>query len=242
MGPVCRFGCLAAVAASLAACSAPPSGPHGWPLVYSQDFDAADSEQQFAFTDAKAWRRTVDGSNGWLEQFAQCAYEPRYRSPLNLAILRTPSFSDFVLEARLRQTGREYPHRDMCVVFAFRDAEHFSYAHLATTADDNAHHVQRVDGAPRTPVTTSRTQGVDWGTDRWLAVRVERTGASVRVWLGDSGEPQLVADQTAPGEGCIGFGTFDDTCAVDDVRIWAPSSRAATATGFDARTPPATNP
>jgi hypothetical protein len=227
--------CVTAILAVLAACSAPASGPHGWPLVYSQDFDAADSEQQFAFTDAKAWRRTVDGSNGWLEQFAQCAYEPRFRSPLNLAILRTPSFGDFVLEARLRQTGREYPHRDMCVVFAFRDAEHFSYAHLASTADENAHHVQRVDGAPRTPVTTSRTQGVDWGTDRWLPLRVERSGASVRVWLGDAKEPQLVAEETAPGEGWIGFGTFDDTGAVDEIRIWAPNSSGAASPGFPAR-------
>ena len=218
-----------------AACASEPRGPHGWPLVVAEDFESAESFDEFVFSDSHAWRRASEGSNHFLEQFQASAYEPRFRSPLNLAVLATPRLGDFALEAKLKQTGREYPHRDMCVVFAYRDAEHFHYAHLASAADENAHHVQRVDGAPRTPVTSARTNGVAWGTERWLQLRVERTGASVRVWLGDAAEPQLVADGTAPGEGWIGFGTFDDTGAVDDVRVWAPRTDAERAPGFGAR-------
>lgn len=203
-----------------------PEVAGGWPLVHAQDFERSGAEGDFVAPDPRAWRRAQVGGRACLEQFAQSLYEPVHRSPHNIALLTTPRLGSFVLEAELRQTGREYAHRDLCVFFAFRDPEHYLYAHLASQADENAHQVMRVEGAPRTPVTTARTGGVDWGTNAWRHLRVERDegAGSVRVWLGDSSAPVLVAERTAPGEGWIGFGSFDDSGAFDDVRVWAPSA------------------
>ncbi len=209
-------------------------GPRAWPLVYEQDFERPGSERDFVASDPRAWRRALAGNRMCLEQFTASAYEPVQRSPRNVALLAAPKLGSFALEAELCQTGREYPHRDLVFVFAFRDPEHYLYAHLASQADENAHQVMLVDGAPRRPVTTARTSGVDWGTEAWLHLRVERDAAasSIRVWLGSASEPALAAEGTAPGHGWIGFGSFDDSGAFDDVRVRAPATTDERATWF----------
>jgi pimeloyl-ACP methyl ester carboxylesterase len=200
-----------------------PEVAAGWPLVWSEDFERPGAAQAFVFSDAAAWRVAQVAGRSALEQFAASRYEPAQRSPHNLALLERPRLGSFVLEACVLQSGREYPHRDLVFVFGFSDPEHFCYAHLASSADENADHVMRVDGAPRRPVTSARTAGVRWGEGEWQRLRVERDAdaASIRVWLGDAPEPALVAGGTAPGAGWIGFGSFDDTAAFDDVRVWA---------------------
>ena len=39
-------------------------------------------------------------------------------------------------------------------------------------------------------------------------------------------EPIMVAEDKTFGAGCIGFGSFDDTGKVDNIRIWGPSMEA----------------
>ncbi|HLQ37672.1 MAG TPA: hypothetical protein VK348_07715, partial [Planctomycetota bacterium] len=126
---------------------------------------------------------------------------------------------DFILEVQAKQTGPEYPHRDLVIVFAWRDAAHFAYAHLASTADDNAHQIMLVDGADRRPFTTGRSQGVAWG-DGWHTVRVVRRAQLVSV-LFDGGETAVLSGQVPAWRGRIGLGSFDDTGRFDDLRVWA---------------------
>ncbi|MHC5004164.1 MAG: hypothetical protein ACYTJ0_13700 [Planctomycetota bacterium] len=198
--------------------------PAGYRLVLERDFEDARPLRDIVSSDPAAWRLSDDAGNRFLEQHAASDYRPPHRSPMNIALLSAPAVGDFVLEARLQQTGRDYDHRDMCVFFAVQDAARYYYAHLATRADENAHHVQLVSGAPRTPVTKERTSGVDWGRDVWHTVRVERDVAAgtIRVYFDDPDRPVLEASDTTLTGGLIGFGTFDDTGRVDDVRLWAP--------------------
>jgi len=168
---------------------------------------AAAEAAALEFTDTKAFRWTMDDGAGCLELHGASDYQPPHRSPLAMALLREPQFGDFVLRVRAKQTGREYPHRDLIVVFAYRDAAHFAYAHLASAADPNAHHVMLVDGADRRPVTTSRTAGVPWG-DRWHELELRRDGTKVEVLF--DGAAVLAGDVPA-GAGRVGVGSFDDT-------------------------------
>lgn len=145
--------------------------------------------------------------DGVLELTGPAAYDPPHRSPTALAIARGPDLGDFTLTVQAQQTGREYPHRDLVIVFGWRDPAHFVYAHLASRAEDTSHHVMLVDGADRRPVTTWRTDGVAWG-EGWHDLRVVRRGTDVEVSF--DGEPVLRA--TAPAwRGRIGVGSFDDT-------------------------------
>jgi hypothetical protein len=192
----------------LAACATAPA-PHREPLA------SAAEAARWQFTDPNAFRWGDDDGRGYLELHAASSYQPPHRSPLGLAILREPELDQGALRVKCKQTGREYPHRDLVIVFAYRDASHFAYAHLASQGDGSAHHVMLVDGADRRPVTTWRTAGVRWG-DGWHTVEVLRIGTHVEVRFDGSA---VLAGEVPAGSGKIGLGSFDDTGRFRDLEI-----------------------
>ncbi len=203
--------------------------PAGYRLVYEQHFDARSALDGFLFTDPAAWRWAGDGASFALELAAQSRYVPPVRSPVNIAWIDGLVFGDFVLEVDLIQTGREYGHRDMCLFFGMQDPAHFYYVHLATAADDHAHNVFLVNGAPRTKIARRTTKGVEWGLGVWHTVRLERRvgDGTIRVFFDDRREPVMVAEDRTFGAGWVGFGSFDDTGKVDNIRIWSPAEPEA---------------
>ena len=187
-------------------------------LLYEQKFDSARALQDFVMTDSKAWRFSPSNA---LELVTQSDYKPLVRSPFNIALIADKVFEDFVLEADLMQTGHEYGHRDMVLVFGFQTPTNFYYTHIATAADPNAHNVFIVNGKPRTNIAKKTTKGVNWGLGLWHKVRLERkvSDGSVRVFFDDMKEPIMLAEDKTFGAGYIGFGSFDDTGMVDNIRI-----------------------
>ena len=81
------------------------------------------------------------------------------------------------------------------------------------------------NGAPRKNFARETTRGVNWGLGVWHKVRLERRVAdgSIRVYFDDLTRPIMQAEDKTFLWGFIGFGSFDDTGMVDNVRIWAPS-------------------
>ena len=156
-----------------------------------------------------------------MELATQSDYKPIVRSPFNIALIADRVFEDFVLEADLIQTGREYGHRDMCLFFGFQRPTNFYYAHIATAADEHAHNIFIVNGQPRTNIAKKTTKGVNWGLGVWHKVRLERKLAdgSIRVFFDDMREPIMIAEDKTFGAGYVGFGSFDDTGMVDNIKI-----------------------
>ena len=199
--------------------------PSGYKLLYEQTFEKADAISQFQMTDPKAWKFSGEEKGGALELAAQSKYKPEVRSPVNIALIKDKVFGDFVLEADFIQTGREYGHRDMCIFFGFQNPAQFYYVHIATKADPNAHNIFIVNQKPRTNIAKTTTGGVDWGLNIWHKVRVERklgTGV-IKVYFDDMTIPIMVAEDKTFTEGFIGFGSFDDTGKVDNIKIWGPA-------------------
>ena len=193
---------------ALAGCAAPE---------VQLDFRAPASIESFDFSDPSAWR----WNDSSLELFGASDYTPEHRSPQGIALLRDVVAGDFVLEAELMQTGREYGHRDMCLFFCFESPERYYYVHLAPAPDENAHNAFLVDRAPRRNLAPVAAAGIDWGDDLWHRVRLvrERSTGRIEVYFDDMHTPVLVAqDKTLPA-GRIGFGSFDDTGRVRRVRI-----------------------
>ena len=198
----------------LPGCSSAP-GPSGSQPPIEHALGNAAEALHWEFTDPAAFRWTIDAGQGCLELFAPANHRPPHRSPLGLALLRGPELGDGTMRVQARQTGREYPHRDLVLVFGYRDAAHFAYAHLASVADANAHHVMLVDGADRRPITIQRTGGVVWG-DGWHDLELRRTGDHVEVRF----DSQLVLSATTPAwRGRVGLGSFDDTGRFRALRI-----------------------
>ena len=162
-----------------------------------------------------------------LELFQESDYEPPHRSPRSIALLPDLLVADFDLEMHVEQTGRDYGHRDLCFVFGFVSPERYYYAHLAPLPDANAHNVFAVDRGPRQNLLPPRPRGIDWGTGDWNVVRIERRMAegTIRVFWNDDAAPILEVEDRRFGWGRIGFGSFDDTGRVTEIRVWAPETR-----------------
>ncbi len=148
-------------------------------------------------------------------------YQPPVRSPLSIARIIDLDVTDFIVEARMKQTGKEYGHRDMCVFFGYNDPAHFYYVHMATKADDHANSIFLVNNAPRVSIAKERTDGTDWG-EGYHTVRVERRAASgaIKVYFDDMTRPIMIAEDKTFTSGGIGFGSFDDPGNIDNIRLW----------------------
>ena len=230
---------LVAVALLVSACSTAGSGfdvPPGHKLVCVEDFAFKGSLGHFQYSDESAWKwgmsrdQPGDPLVSFLELEGGAEYSPPHRSPLAIALLRDHEVGEFVIEAKLLQTGRQYGHRDLCIFFGYQDAAHFYYVHLATTPDDHACNIFLVDGADRRAIAAIPESGVDWGEDVWHRVRVERnlTGGEIRVYFDDMATPVLEAVDTTLERGRIGFGSFDDSGRFTDMLLWSPDADGGT--------------
>lgn len=219
---------LAALPLAMAACGGAPAPRPAWPIVYQQDFSDARATQDFVFTDASRWRHHADGDTRGLELLGKSKYKPKHRSPTSIALLRDLEVRDFDLEVDLKQTGRNYGHRDMCLFFGFQGPSSFYYTHMATSPDQNAHNVFRVHDAPRTNIAPVAEHGIDWGQDVWHHIRVERRVAegTIRIYWDDGQAPILTAEDNTFDWGRIGFGSFDDSGIVTNIVVRAPMTRS----------------
>jgi hypothetical protein len=189
------------------------------PTEFSEDFEHGLA--RWDFTDAKAWEVAEDPAGNHvlsLERASQ--YEPPFRSPLNIALAKDLKFDNFELTVRIKQTGREYGHRDSCVFLGYQDPSHFYYVHLASTADEHANSIFLVNGAARVSIAATRTTGTKWD-DKFHNVKVVRDSASgkIEVYFDDMKTPAMTATDKTFGPGRIGVGSFDDTGHFDDIHV-----------------------
>lgn len=230
--------------------------PKGYSLQYEQTFESEKALRDFSMTDASAWEIVRTGGNGVLALQGKSNYEPPHRSPYNIALIQGKTFGNFIMDVDILQTSvqgtpikeylKKYPdpanapgyaHRDFCFFFGFEDPAHFMYIHIAKTGDNNAHNVFVVNEAPRTPITDFRTVGVDWGVEEWRKIRIVRDldKETVALYFDDMFTPIMIADDVPFEQGFIGFGSFDDTGWVDNIKIWAPNSKPSQKTFFKER-------
>jgi hypothetical protein len=174
-------------------------------------------------TDPGAWQVAETPQGRVYRQFKASNYKPPHRSPHNISLLRDVYLGDFVLEARLKSTARDYGHRDMCLFFGWRDPAHFYYVHLGKQADDHANQIFIVNGADRKKISTLTSSGTNW-TDDWHRVKLVRRASegTIEVYFDDMEKPVMKADDKTFVTGRVGVGSFDDTGEWDDVRIEGP--------------------
>ena len=190
------------------------------PLLFSDDFEPGKAEEWEA-TDPKAWQVVKQGENHVFSQFKQSDYKTPVRSPFNRAVRKGVVVGDFVLEARVQSTAREYGHRDLCLFFGYQDPSHFYYVHFGRQADLHAHSIFIVNNADRVSIAKTRTNGTPWD-DNYHTVRIVHkvsTGA-IEVFFDDMTKPIMTAEDKTFAWGQVGIGSFDDTGNFDDVRLW----------------------
>lgn len=190
-----------------------------WPLLFEEDFEKGGA--RWSATDPEAWKVIEEEGNHVYSLHQSSGYKPPVRSPHSIAWIKDLDVTDFVFEARMKQTGREYGHRDLCVFFGKQDAARFYYVHIATKADAHANSIFLVNGTPRVSIANERTGGTDWG-DGYHLVRVERRtdSGTIKVFFDDMERPIMRAKDSTFRSGGIGVGSFDDVGNFDDIRVW----------------------
>lgn len=203
--------------------------PKNYKLQYSQNFEKPECLKDFLFTDPRAWKLSREGESTSLELFGKSKYEPKYRSPFNIALLADKVFGDFVLDVELQSTVKPYPHQDMCLFFGFQDTNNYYYTHIAVKpdpikAESHAHDIFIVKDAPRLAIASEVSNGVTWGDKTWHKLRVERklSDGSIKVYFDDLSHPIMTGVNKTFGPGYIGFGSFDDMGKVDNIKIYSP--------------------
>ena len=205
-----------------------PKEMNGLPLVFVEDFEHG--ADRWEPTDPAAWN-VGDGQDG--KEYCLVGssdYEPAVRSPQSISWIKDLEVSDFVIEVQMKQTGKEYGHRDLCLFFGRQDPSHFYYVHLATKADPHANSIFLVNGEPRVSIAQERTDGTDWGSnDSYHTVRIERDTASgsIKVYCDDMAKPVMTTVDTTFTKGPIGLGSFDDTGCMDNVHVWGKKTEGA---------------
>jgi hypothetical protein len=197
--------------------------------LYRQDFAKPESVKDFVFSDPAVWKYGTDSEGkGFLElnydrKNYKSTYNPKNRSPIHIALFANKKFTDFILDCELQSTTEPYGHQDMCLYFGFTDPQKFYYVHIAKAADMNAHNVFIVNDAPRKNFAKETTKGIEWKKGAWHKVRITRDteSGSIEVFFDDMTKPIMKAEDKTFTSGYIGFGSFDDTGRVRNIRISA---------------------
>jgi hypothetical protein len=171
-------------------------------------------------TDPNAWKVIDVKDSKAYSQFAQSKYKPPHRSPFNVALVKDLSVGDFVLDAKVQSTARDYPHRDVCLFFGYQDPAHFYYVHLGKKTDDHANQVFIVNQSDRKKISTKTSEGTPWD-DGWHHVRIVRTASdgAVAVFFDDLKVPIMTATDKTFTWGRVGVGSFDDTGNWTDIKL-----------------------
>lgn len=163
-------------------------------------------------SDSAAWAVGQDGSGEYLELRSASNYSPPHRSLHSIALLAEHSLGSFVLEFDALSTGRNYGHRDLCLIFGFQDPANYYYIHIAPAPDANAHNIFLVNDAPRRNLLEVQPKGFEWD-DAWHHLRLVRDvqSGSIALYIDGSEEPIIQGVDTTFASGFVGLGSFDDT-------------------------------
>jgi hypothetical protein len=214
--------------------------PAGYKELYRQDFAKPDSVKDFVFSDPAVWKYgTGKDGKGFLElaydrKKYKSSYQPKNRSPIHIALVAGKKFTDFVLDCEMQSTTEPYGHQDLCVYFGFTAPQQFYYVHMAKAADMNAHNVFIVNDAPRKNIAKETTKGIEWKAGAWHHVRIARNAATgdIAVYFDDMAKPIMRANDKTFASGYVGFGSFDDTGRVRNVRVRGPKAEEKRADFF----------
>lgn len=219
------------LALAFVGCSAfAASAADALPVVYTDDFEHGmdhwqplgdeHAESPFAIVEVKS---QAGATMHALRALGTSKYEPPFRSPPNVALLKDVTVGDFELTAKVQSTNAGAgPHRDMCIAWGYQDPSHFYYVHFGAvnTPDTNSCQIFIVNDAARTPITVKQTKGTPWN-DGWIDVKVTRnveTGET-NVYFDNMDEPLMTAKDVTFKWGQVGLGTFDDNGNWDEFEL-----------------------
>lgn len=211
---------FASTALLLAAAWAAAADKPNLPLLFEDDFEKGVDHWQP--TDPKAWRLMKTDHGTVYNQFGQSKYNPPFRSPFNISLLKDVIVGDFVMTAKVQTTNiKAGAHLDMDLFWGYQDPSHFYYVHLGRKPDPHSSQIMIVNGAPRKMITENKSPGVPWD-EKWHNVKVVRrtSDGKIEVYFDDMEKPLMTATDKTFVWGRVGLGSFDDHGNWDDFNLY----------------------
>ncbi len=184
---------------------------------------AADTLAVFGYTwtvpNPADWKIDQEGGATVLHLVTPRGPLPGPRRPIQFALADAPDFKMTSVEADVRPLKRS-----LIIVYAYRDAAHFDYAHLSTdTATKQPVHngVFHVYGGERVRISTEDGPAAFAAANRWYHVRLlyDSGTGSVHVLVDGHAVPAISAVDQSLRAGKIGIGSFDETADFKNVLI-----------------------
>jgi hypothetical protein len=144
---------------------------------------------------------------------------PGPRRPFQFALADTPEYARVTVEADVKPVGRS-----LLIVFAYRDAAHFNYAHLSTDTgiQQPVHNgIFHVYGGERVRISNPGGPASFAASGRWYHVKLAHDAAAGMVTVAVDGRevPALKAVDLSLGAGKVGIGSFGETAEFRNVKI-----------------------
>jgi len=153
------------------------------------------------------------------------------RRPSQYALALTPDYEEVTLELEVRKESRQQRSRrtSVILVYAWRDENHFNYAHLSVDAasEQPVHNgIFHVYGGDRVRIS-SEEGAAALNSEDWHKVRLryEANKGRVDVYVNGQSSPSLRAVDWSLGAGKVGVGSFFDMGAFRSIRIDGRVSR-----------------
>jgi hypothetical protein len=141
---------------------------------------------------------------------------PGPRRPVQFAIAQTPDFGDLNIEADVRPL-----QRSLILVFSYRDAAHFDYAHLSIdTGTSQPYHngIFHVYGGERVRISALEGPAAFLRSGQWYHVKlVHHAKGAVNLTVDGHAIPALSAVDLSLPTGKVGLGSFDETADFKNV-------------------------
>lgn len=175
--------------------------------------------QHWTVPEASDWKIADENGTQVLRLTTPRGPLPGPRRPIQFALADTPDLQKVTVEGDMRPLGHS-----LMIVFAYRDAEHFDYAHLSVdTASEQSHHngIFHVYEGERVRISPTDGPAAFEATGRWQHVQLVWDGATgeVRVSVDGKAIPALHAVDLSLRSGRVGLGSFDETAEFKNVKI-----------------------
>lgn len=159
---------------------------------------------------------------------------PGPRRPFQFALTDTLEYGRVTVELEVKPLDGS-----LMIVFAYRDAAHFDYLHLApdrATEQPMHNGIFHVYGGERVRISSERSPAAFPAIGRWYHVKLihDATAGTVGVTVDDQALPALQAVDMSLGAGRVGVGSFDETGAFKNVTITITTTTTTTPAGSPA--------
>ncbi len=174
---------------------------------------------QWAVFNSSDWKIADQNGTPILQLLTPREPLPGPRRPMQFALAQTPDFSRVRVSLDLRPR-----RRSLIVVFAYRDAAHFDYAHLSTDTGlkQPVHNgIFHVFGGERVRISSQAGPAAFPETNRWYHAVLDFDGHTGVVGVSVDGRavPALHAVDLSLSSGKVGLGSFDEVGDFRNVRI-----------------------